>query len=190
MRTPWALLGLVVCALPLFAQQAERHVVAPCKLTKALLIASGKESAIEGQEFSVRVVNNSKLTIALPRSPVFGWRVETLDKKVWRIKAEGGPVLRVKNRRNENDPHIVVIENSAPPSALLEIPPAHSEDFYTFVPEAEKALRPEGEGHLSTFKLTLYMAATAKSAQPSSAIPLCALAPEWIVTTQKPALPK
>jgi hypothetical protein len=183
MRTPLALLALLACALPLFAQNDQRRVVAPCELTSASVIPSGKRSESQGREFAVRVNNNSARPIALPRSPIFGWRVETLEKKVWRLKAEGGPVRRV----NAKDEHIVVLGNpeNAP---LIEISPTRSKDFYTFMPEADKALHSEKQ--IATFKLTFYWAAPAALAKSNSAVPLCALAPEWEVGMQNLSPPK
>jgi hypothetical protein len=183
MRTHLALLGLFVFALPLSAQKSARRVVAPCELTTAVVVPSGKLSATLGREFAIRVTNSSPRTIAMPRSPNFGWRVETLHKKDWRLKAEGGPVRRV----SAADPHLVVSGNpeSAP---LLQIAPAHGETFLVFLPEADKALQPDQP--LSTFKLSLYWAASAEVAKSNPAILPCALAPEWIVNLQKLPAPK
>ena len=108
MKTPFALLGLVVCALPLLAGEAERRVAAPCELTTATVIASGKQTEAAGREFAVRVINLSPQTIALPSSPAFGWRVESLEKGSWRLQAEGGPVRRV-HPRDAQDGHVVVV---------------------------------------------------------------------------------
>jgi hypothetical protein len=183
MRTRFALLGLLVFALPLFAEQGERRVVAPCELTTAAAITTGKVSETKGHEFTIRVSNNSKRTIALPRSPVFGWRVETLHKKDWRLKAEGGPVRRI----SATDEHIVATGHpeSLP---LVEISPGGWRDFDVFLPEAEPALRPESRR--STFKLTIYWAASADLAQSNRSVPPCALAPEWVVSMQKLPTPR
>src|ERR1700676_1309373 len=132
MRTPMALLALLVCALPVLAQNDRRRVVAPCELTTASVIPSGKESETQGREFALRVTNNSVRTIAFPRSPSFGWRVETQHKRDWQFKAEGGPVRRVSAK----DQHIVVLGNPEN-GPLVEIPPNHSEDFFLFLPETE-----------------------------------------------------
>lgn len=178
MKTPLTLLALVLCALPLLAQNAERRVVAPCELITATVVASGKQTEAEGREFGVRVFNHSARTIVLPASPVFGWRVESLDKKGWRLKAEGGPVRRVSAK----DEHIVVIGHPESTS-LVEIPPNRSGDFYVFLPDAAKALQPDSSA--STLKLTLYWAAPAAFAQSNSAFPACALAPQWVLKVQK-----
>ena len=165
-------------ALPLFAAQGERRVVAPCELTTAAAITAGKVSETKGHEFTVRVSNNSKHAVALPRSPVFGWRVETLHKRDWRLKAEGGPVRRVST----TDEHIVATGH--PPSLpLVEISPGGWRDFDVLLPEAEPALQPEGQR--STLKLTIYWAASADLAQSNRAVPPCALTPEWVVSMQK-----
>jgi len=170
-------LGLVVCALPLLAENDQRRVVAACELTTASVIPSGKESKSQGREFAIRVNNNSPRTIALPQSPVFGWRVETLEKKGWQFKAEGGPVRRVSAK----DEHIVVTGN--PQNAqLLDIPPTGSADFFVFLPKAENALHSDRQ--IATFKLTLYWAAPAALANSNPAVPLCALAPEWKLGVQ------
>lgn len=186
MRTPFALpglvLGFVFCTLPLLSAEAERRVAAPCELTSATVIGSGKQSEAAGREFVVRVINNSARTIALPRSPVFGWSVESLDKRGWLLKAEGGPVRRV-NRKDEWDGHVAVIGTSET-TPLVEISPTRSEDFHVFLPEASKALQPEALT-MSTLKLTLFWAAPPTLAQSNHAVPLCALAPEWVLKVQK-----
>jgi hypothetical protein len=188
MKLPLALLGLLVCALPLLAENDQRRVVAACELTTASVVPSGKESKSEGREFAIRVNNNSLRTIAIPRSPIFGWRVEVLEKKEWRLKAEGGPVRRV----NAKDEHIVVLGGvlgNPETSPLLEIPPTGSADFYAFLPEAEKAL--QSDKQRASFKLTLYWAAPEALAKSNPAIPLCALAPEWKMGLQNvPAIRK
>jgi hypothetical protein len=176
-----ALLALALCALPLLAQKAERRVLAPCALTTASVTISGKDSKTEGRQYVVRVFNKSTRTVAFPRTPVFGWRVEILERKAWRLKAEGGPAFRVKNV-STGDPHIEVVGDQSTAS-LVEIPAAHSEDFYTFLPEADKVLQPGDQP--STLKLTLYWAASAELAQTNHAIPVCALQPEWVVSLQK-----
>jgi hypothetical protein len=181
MKTPFALLGLVVCALPLLASQTERRVAAPCELTTASVIASGKETEAAGREFAVRVINNSPQTIALPSSPAFGWRVESLERGTWRLQAEGGPVRRVHSG-NEQDGHVVVIGDPAS-APLLQIAPGLFKDFYTFLPEAAPALRPEATN--STLKLTLLWAAPAALVLSNHAVPLCALAPEFVLKLQK-----
>ena len=162
MKTPSTLLALVLCALPLVAQNPERRVVAPCELITATVVASGKQTEAEGREFGVRVFNHSARTIVLPASPVFGWRAESFDKKAWHLKAEGGPVRRV----SEKDEHIVVIGHPAS-TPLVEIPPNRSGDFYVSLPDAAKALQPDSSA--STLKLTLYWAAPAAFAQSNPA---------------------
>jgi len=180
MKTPLALLGLIFCTLPLLAE-AERRVAAPCELTTASVIASGKETEAAGREFAVRVINHSAQTIAIPVSPAFGWRVESLEKGSWRLQAEGGPVRRV-HPRDEQDGHVVVIGGPAT-VPLVEIPPGLSKDFYTFLPEAAQALRPEAP--TSTLRLTLLWAAPAALARSNHAVPLCAFAPEFVLKVQK-----
>jgi hypothetical protein len=192
------------CALPLLAQTPApapaagaasvaanpRRVVAPCELTSTALGLSGEESPSQGRGFSLHVVNESARTLALPRSPDFGWRVETREKSGWKLKAEGGPVRRV----NATDVHLVVssvsdrraIREPVPVGSqeastdMVEIAPARAQDFRFFLPEADPALRPEAR--LTTLKLTVYWAAPAGLAQNNRAVPACALAAEWVVT--------
>jgi hypothetical protein len=140
------------------------------------MVPSGKTSEMDGREYAIRVMNHSSHPIAIPRSPMFGWRVETLEKKVWRLKAEGGPVRRV----SEKDEHIVVL-GSAGNGPLTEIAPSGSADFYTSAPEAEKALRSEDRAS-TTFKVTLFWVAPAALAESNRDVLPCALSPEWIVT--------
>lgn len=186
MRTPWALLSLVLCVLPLPAATAERRIAAPCELTTATLAASGQQTEAGGREFAVIVFNHSAQAIAMPSSPAFGWRVQSLDKGAWRLAAEGGPVRHV-NPKNEQDEHVVVI-GDPPTGPLLEIPPNASKDFRLFLPEASQALRSQvlhSNAPLSTLKLTLFWAAPAALAYSNHAVPLCALAPEWVIKLQK-----
>lgn len=168
-----------MCAMPLFAQQPARRVAAVCELTTASVVPSGKESESDGREYEIRVTNRSRRMIAMPRTPVFGWRVETLVKKDWKLKAEGGPVRRVSAK----DKHIVVLGDpeNAP---LQEIAPANSANFYTFLPEAEKALKLDKVGS-ATFRVTLLWAAPAALSQSNPAVLPCALAPEWTLTVQR-----
>jgi hypothetical protein len=183
MKTSLALLGLLLCALPLSAQNAGRRVVAACELTTATIIPSGKESSAQGHEFAIRVTNSSPRTVALPRSPNFGWRVESLRGREWRFKTEGGPVRRISAK----DPHIVV---SGPSQnlPLVEIAPAHGETFFVYLPEADKAFQPDAQ--ISHFKLTLYWAAPAALAKANPTVLPCSLAAEWIVDVQKLPPPK
>jgi hypothetical protein len=172
MRTPLLLLGLALCALPLFAQQPARRVVAPCELTTASLTVSDQ---VDGaRQFGVLVRNQSTRTIALPRSPVFGWRVEVQSASGWKLKAEGGPVRRI----SAGDSHIVVSgpSGSAP---MVEIPPAHSQLFSADLPEAVQALH--ASSGVSTLRLTLYWAAPGELALRNPALPVCALAPELVL---------
>jgi hypothetical protein len=177
MRIPMALLALLLCALPLLAENGQRRVVAPCELTTASVIPSGKKSETQGSEFAIRVNNNSTRTIAFPRSPIFGWRVETQHKKDWQFKAEGGPIRRV----NAKDEHLVVLGNTEN-APLIEITPTGSREFYMFLPEADEALHSEKQ--IATFKLNLYWAAPAELAKSNPAVPPCAVAAEWVVGVQ------
>lgn len=177
MRTHLALFALALCALPLMADNGPRRVVAPCELTTAAVVPSGLGSDTGGREFAVRVFNNSPRAITLPRNPVFGWRVDTRHKDSWKLKAQGGPAHTII----PTDPHVVVFGNSET-GPLVEIAPAHSADFRAFLPEAEKALVPDSQ--VSTFRLTLYWAASAEFAGANPAVPPCALSPEWVVTAR------
>lgn len=183
MKTSLALLGLLLCALPVSAENAGRRVVAACELTTATVIPSGKESDTQGREFAIRVTNNSPRTVAMPKSPSFGWRVESLNGREWSFKAESGPVRRISAK----DPHIVV---SGPSQnlPLVEIAPAHGETFFVYLPEAEKALQPDRQ--FSHFKLTLFWAAPPELAKANPTVLPCALAAEWVVDVQKLPPPK
>lgn len=184
MKTQLVWLGVVLFALPLGAQQAERRVVVPCLLTTSTVTISGAQNEAGSREFAVRVFNNSARTIAMPRTPVFGWRVEYREHGQWRFKAEGGPVRRVSPKDEE---HIVALGNSDA-GPMLEIAPAHSADFYTYLAGSEKALQPE---HLlNHYRLTLYWAASAALVRSNRKVPPCALAPEWEVDMQKLPPPK
>lgn len=185
MKTSLAVMGLVLCSLPLPAQNAGRRVVAACELTTATVIPSGKENA-QGRELAIRVTNNSPRTVAMPRSPDFGWRVESLHKWDWRFKAEGGPVRRISTK----DAHIVASGKAASsqPEKLLEITPGSGETFFISLPDAENALQPDSQ--YSHYKLTLYWAADAGLAKSFPMVLPCGLAAQWIVDVQKLPPPK
>jgi len=183
MKTSLALLGMLLCALPLSAENAGRRVVAPCELTTATVVLSGRESDAQGSEFAIRVTNSSPRIVALPRSPEFGWSVDTLRKKDWLLKAEGGAVHRVSAK----DPHVIAsgqVENLP----LVEIAPAHGETFLLYLPAVEKALQPDSQ--FSHYKLTLYWAADAELARIHPSVLPCALAAEWVVDVQRLPPPK
>jgi hypothetical protein len=183
MKTSLALLGMLLCALPLSAENAGRRVVAACELTTATVVPSGRESGTQGREFAIRVTNSSPRTVVLPRSPQFGWRVDTQRRKDWLLKAEGGAI----HRFSAKDPHVVV---SGQPEnlPLIEIAPAHGETFLLYLPEVEKALQPDSQ--FSHYKLTLYWAADAGLARANPSVLPCALAAEWIVDVQRLPPPK
>jgi hypothetical protein len=183
MKTSLALLGMLLCALPVSAENAGRRVVAACELTTATVVPSGRESGTQGRELAIRVTNSSPRTVALPRSPQFGWRVDTLRRKNWLVKAEGGAVHRVSAK----DPHVLV---SGQPEnlPLVEIAPAHGETFLLSLPAVEKALQPDSQ--FSHYKLTLYWAADAELAKANPSVLPCALAAEWIVDVQRLPPPK
>jgi hypothetical protein len=108
MRIP-SFLTFLLLALPLAAQAPQagaapgpRRVVAPCELTSASLGPSGEDSPSQGRGFAIHIMNGSMVPIVLPAYPEFGWRVETLEKKGWKLKSEGGPVRRVR----DTDPHL------------------------------------------------------------------------------------
>jgi hypothetical protein len=162
-------------------------------LTSADLGPSGEDSPSQGREFALHVTNDSSRTLALPRSPDFGWRVDILNKKVWKLKAEGGPVRRI----NPTDEHLIAASAPATGSAaaqasavgsaalpdsaqMVEIPPAQAQDFRFYLPAADPVLRPDAG--LTTLKLTVYWAAPAELAQSNRSTPTCGLAAEWVVT--------
>jgi len=182
MKFPF-LLAVGLCALPLLAQPP-RRVAAPCQLSSASLSLSGEESPDKGRGYSFQVANNSARTIAMPASPGFGWRVETLVNNNWKLKAEGGPV-RFLGTSGSSDPHMAVTGPSAS-GTLVQIPPTHAFDFDFFLPEAEAALRPDPSIPLTTLKLTVYWAAPADLVQSNRDVPLCALSSVWVVKIQRP----
>ena len=209
-----SLLAIALCALPLSAQAqapaagsaalpaqasatgsaalpdsapaaaSPRRVAAPCQLTSAQLGLSGEESPDQGRGYSFQVANNSTRTIAMPGTPGFGWRVETLQKNGWKLKAEGGPV-RLVTTSGRTDPHVAVTGGSASIS-MVQIAPTHAFDYSFFLPGAEAALRPDPGVMLTTLKLTVYWAAPADLAQSNRGVPLCSLAGEWDVKIQAP----
>jgi hypothetical protein len=166
------------------APAAPRRVAAPCQLTSTSFGLSGEESPDKGRGYTIQVTNNSRRTIAMPATPGFGWRVETLVKSDWKLKAEGGPV-RFLSTSGTSDPHMAVTGQSAAES-LVQIAPTHAFDFSFFLPDAEPALRPDPGVPLTTLKLTVYWAAPADLVQSNRAVPLCALSGEWIVKIQAP----
>jgi hypothetical protein len=174
---------MILCALPLSAENAGRRVVAACELTTATVIPSGRESGAQGREFAIRVTNSSPRTVALPRSPQFGWRVDTLRRNDWLLKTEGGAVHRVSSK----DPHVVAYDQPEN-LPLVEIAPAHGETFLLYLPAVEKALQPDSQ--FSHYKLTLYWAADAELAKANPSVLPCALAAEWIVDVQRLPPPK
>jgi hypothetical protein len=161
-----------------------RRVTAPCQLTSAQLGLSGEESPDKGRGYSIQVANHSARTIAMPATPGLGWRVDTLVKDSWKLKAEGGPV-RLLTTSGLTDPHMAVTGPSAS-DALVQIPPGQAFDFDFFLPEAEAALRPDPGALLTTLKLSVYWAAPANLVQQNREVPLCSLAAQWDVKIQAP----
>ena len=143
-----AWLPVLLCAVPLAAQvpappshgppaaPAPRLVVAPCELTSASLGRSGEDSPTDGRGFAIHIMNGSAIPIALPSYPEFGWRVETLQKKGWKLKAEGGPVRRVRG----SDPHLITIGEPGT-GPMVHIAPGFARDYRFFLPGADRALR-------------------------------------------------
>jgi hypothetical protein len=167
----------------MLAQQPARRVVAPCELTMSSLTPAGGESPDKDHKFIVLVVNDSPRTLAIPRSPVFGWRVDVQSGKVahsWKLKAQGGPVRRA----SATDPHIVVAAPSGS-EPMVEILPTHSASFIADLPEAAQAFHPSRHG-TSSLRLTLYWAASADLAKRVPAVPVCGLAPELTVNALLP----
>src|SRR6266540_6188134 len=151
---------VLLLALPLAAQApgaapGTRRVVAPCELTSASLGPSGEDSPTEGRGFAIHIMNGSTTPIILPAYPEFGWRVETLEKKGWKLKSEGGPVRRVR----QTDPHLAIVGQSGV-GPMVQIAPDFARDYRFFLPEADQALRHEGK--LTTLRLSVYWAASAE----------------------------
>jgi len=180
MKIPLALLGLALCTLPLFAQSPTRRVVAPCELLTSSLTPAGGESPNRDREFVILVQNNSTRPVAIPHSPLFGWRVDAAKKNGWKLKAQGGPVRRA----SATDAHIIVTGASGA-APMVEIPPAYSQSFFADLPEAAQAFHPSHRGH-STLRLTLYWAASPELARLYPAVPVCGLAPELVTNMLVP----
>lgn len=187
MRIP-CLLAIALCALPLAAQSpapaSPRRVAAPCQLASGQLGLSGEESPDQGRGYSFQVANNSSRTIALPGSPDFGWRVETLQKDGWKLKAEGGTV-RLVTTSGRSDPHVAVTGQSTP-GTMVRIAPTHAFDFNFFLPGAEAALRPDPGVMLTTLRLTVFWAAPANLVRSNREVPLCSVSGQWDVKIQAP----
>jgi hypothetical protein len=203
MKLP-CLLAIALCALPLSAQapaqapaagsaalsdsapavSSPRRVAAPCELTSAQLGLSGEDSPGQGRGYSFQVANNSTRTIVMPGTPGFGWRVETLQKNGWKLKAEGGPA-RLLTTSGRSDPHVAVTGGSASGS-MVRIAPTHAFDYSFFLPGAELALRPDPGVMLTTLKLTVYWAAPADLVHQNRDVPLCSLSGAWDVKIQAP----
>ena len=183
-----ALLLIPLLALPLAARAPDaaadpksgaapvsRRVVAPCELTSASLGPSGEESATEGRGFAVHIMNGSPMPIVLPSYPEFGWRLETLENKRWKLKSEGGPIRRVR----ASDPHLAIVGQSGS-GPMVQVAPKFARDYRFFLPEASQALRHAGK--LTTFRLSVYWAASAEM-QSSNPAPLaCGLAADWTIS--------
>jgi len=185
------LLAIALCSLPLSAQRpapaaasSPRRVAAPCQFASGQLSLSGEDSPDKGRGYSFQVANNSTRAIAVPTAPAFGWRVETLQKHGWKLKAEGGPV-RLLTTTGRSDPHVAVTGPSSADS-VLRIAPTHAFDFSFFLPEAEAALRPDPGVMLTSLRLTVYWAAPADLVQSDPDVPLCSLSGQWDVKIQAP----
>ena len=180
MRIP-SFLTFLLLALPLAAQAPQagaapgpRRVVAPCELTSASLGPSGEDSPSQGRGFAIHIMNGSTVPIVLPAYPEFGWRVETLEKKGWKLKSEGGPVRRVR----DSDPHLAIVGVSGA-GPMVQIAPDFARDYRFFLPEADLALRHEGK--LTTLKLSVYWAASAEMQRGDPSPLACAIAADWTI---------
>ena len=103
MKTSLLLSSILLCALPLGAQggangpanhlaqanarSAARRVSAVCQLTTANIVPSSRTVAPPAREFVMQVTNNSDRAIKLPKQPEFGWRVEILEKRGWKLRS-------------------------------------------------------------------------------------------------------
>jgi hypothetical protein len=211
-----SLLGVLLCTLPLLAQPPARpagsRVVAPCELVSAALGLSSDDSPEQGRGYAIHVMNHSSRPLVLPRSPIFGWRIETLEKKNWKLQAEGGPVRRVSSQ----DEHIIAlapaagseaIPASAPAAGSAALPasapaapapaagsaalPVAVPDLMVIQPAQSADFRfhlPQAEPEirpgsgLTTLKLSVYWAASAEMAQSNRTLPPCAIQADWVVT--------
>lgn len=191
-------LAVLLCALPLAAQAPDRtptsatdpqqstlqapaeagprRVLAPCQLVEASLGPSGEDSPTQGRGFGINVRNNSLQTLDFPAYPEFGWRVETQHKHGWKLKAEGGPVRLVGS---PTDPHVAVVGPTGS-GAMVHVQPTFGRDYRFFLPGASQALHHEGK--LTTFKLTVFWAASSAMKQSDPSAPNCAITADWTVS--------
>jgi hypothetical protein len=174
-------LAWLLCALPLVAESTAPRIVVACEQTSALLEVSASTRA-EPREYTVSVTNQSSRAILVPRSPIFGWRIESEEAHGWRLKAEGGPVRRI----NAKDEHLAVTGETQEGSELVEIAPSATYRWKSSLPQVDPLLLPASE-QSATLKLTLFWAAPPGLVRSNRAVPPCALAPEWTVTVQKQA---
>jgi hypothetical protein len=175
MRILLALLGAaLLSALPVMAQASGHSVVAVCQQTTAGMLATGK-SDLHGREYVVSVFNNSAHPVLVPRSPVFSWRVESLQGKEWQLKAEGGPV-----RRLPHDEHISAQAGAETGREMMALAPGKSLQFRQSIPEIEPLILPG-----QNLKVTLLWAASPELAKANRDVLRCALAAEWLVNVQK-----
>jgi hypothetical protein len=175
----FSFLSFLFLALPMAVPEAgaaagPRRVVAPCELTSASLGPSGEDSPTEGRGFAIHIMNGSTTPIVLPAYPEFGWRVETLEKKGWKLKSEGGPVRRVR----QTDPHLAIVGKSGV-GPMVQIAPDFARDYHFFLPGADQALRHEGK--LTTLRLSVYWAASAEMQRGDPAPLACAIAADWTI---------
>lgn len=195
MKVSWVV--VLLCALPVAAQMpgaatpkaadqqpaieapseaGPRRVVAPCTLVEASIGPSAEESPTEGAGYGIHIINNTNMTLDFPSYPEFGWRVETLQGTHWKLKAKGGPVQKIGS---PSDPHMAIVgpTGSGP---MVHIAPTFFRDYRFFLKGANEAMRREGSGR-TTFRLTVYWAASSAMKQADPAVPNCALTAEWIV---------
>ena len=170
----------ILCAAPLFAASDAtstiRGVVAPCQRTTAQLTVSAG-SATQPRQYTVSVANLSSRPIRIPRSPIFGWRIETRERGGWRLKAEGGPIRRL------GDAHFAVVADTQNGSDLLEVAPAATIHWMHSIPELDPLLVPDQP--TATIRLTLLWAPSPALIRSNRTVPPCALAPEWVAAMQK-----
>ena len=177
MKTSLLLTAILLSSLSLPAQSPARRVSAVCQLTTANIVPSGRLVTPPAREYVLQVMNNSDRTVKLPKQPEFGWRVEILEKRGWKLRAEGGPVHLLK----AEDQHVVNASTDSGP--LVKLAPTRSDLFYFVLPDAKKSLEPDGQ--VSRLRLSVYWSPSAEVVEKEPEILPCALAATWVVDVQK-----
>jgi hypothetical protein len=157
-----------------------RHVFVPCQFTSTSIGLSGEESPQKGRGFSIHVANDTNHDISLPSNLEFGWRVETLEKHGWKVKAQGGPVHRTST--HDEDMHMAVTGETGS-GAMMAIHPNGARDVDFYLPAADAALH--SERMLTDFRVSLFWAPS-PNLQAEPGIPPCALTASFTMKLEHP----